>query len=108
MNLPRATTKFYAQEYQDLPFNTKLDKVGHILAKSSINLNFESFDVQNDLFSTIFGQNQANLRMARTQNFNFNYTNYISSKEFVRKKMRKTSILGISGLLSKCGERGVI
>ena len=32
-----------------------------------IDRKFESFETQNDLFLTIFGQNQANLRMARNQ-----------------------------------------
>ena len=37
--------------------------------KSSINPYFEPFEAQNDLFLTIFGQNQANLRMVRNQKF---------------------------------------
>ena len=68
MNLPRATTNFYVKECRTL--NTKL---GHnldiIRQKSSINPNFEPFEAPNDLFLTIFGQNQANLRMVRNQKF---------------------------------------
>ena len=37
--------------------------------KSSRNPDFEPFEAKNDLFLTIFGQNQANLRMARNQKF---------------------------------------
>ena len=35
----------------------------------AINPNFEPFEAQNDLFLTISGQNQANLRMTRNQQF---------------------------------------
>ena len=66
MNLPRATTDFYAQEYRDITLNTKLVILGHTYGKSSINPNFDPFEAQNNLFLTIFGQNQTNLRMAES------------------------------------------
>ena len=65
MNLPRATTNFYFQEYRDITLNTKLGKN----RAYSINPILQSFEAQNDLFFYIFGQNQANLRMARNQKF---------------------------------------
>ena len=40
-----------------------------IRQQSLINPNFEPFEAQNDLFLTIFGQNQANLRMIKNQKF---------------------------------------
>ena len=40
-----------------------------IRQKSFINPNFEQFEAQNDLFLTIFGQNQTNFRMTRIQKF---------------------------------------
>ena len=63
------TTNFYVQEYRDITLNRKLGKLRHIHAKSWINTNFEPFEAQSDLFLTIFGQNQANLRMVRNQKF---------------------------------------
>jgi hypothetical protein len=38
------------------------------------------FQAQNDLILTIFGQKRANLSMEKAKNFNFNYTNNISTK----------------------------
>ena len=51
--------------------------------KSLINPNFEQFEAQNDLFLTIFAQNQTNFRMTRIQKFQLQlyYTNHISTKE---------------------------
>ena len=63
MHLPRETTKFYVQEYRDITLNIIRQK------KRLRNPNFEPFEAQNDLFVTIFGQNQANLRMERNQKF---------------------------------------
>ena len=57
MNLTRANTNFHVQKYRDIPLNTKLGKVGHNSAKSSINPNFESIEAQHVLFSTSLGQN---------------------------------------------------
>ena len=50
--------------------------------KSLINPNFEQFEAQNDLFLTIFGQNQTNFRMTKNQKISTSkYTNHISTKE---------------------------
>ena len=76
MILPSAATKFYIQ-HRDITLNTELGKIRTKLGKISINPNFEPFGAQNYLFLTIFGQNQANLRMTRKKNFNYNYTNHI-------------------------------
>ena len=61
MDLPRATTNSYVQEYRDISLNTKLGK---------ITANFEPIEAKNVGFLTIFFyQNQADLRMARNQQF---------------------------------------
>ena len=70
MNLSIGTMNFNVQEYQDITLNRKLGKVGHNQAqKNSKNPNVEPVEAQNDLFLTMFGQNQANLRMERYQKF---------------------------------------
>ena len=45
------------------------EKVGHNQVKKSRTPDCEPFEGQNDLFLTIFGQNQANQRMERNQKF---------------------------------------
>ena len=57
-----------------------------------MNHNYTSFEPQNDLCSTTFGQYQANLRMAR-KIFNFNYTNHNSTKNWRNKPSRGVSRL---------------
>ena len=87
MNFPRATTDFFVQEYWDITLNAKLGKNRTLLGdKISLNPYFEPFETQNYIFLIIFGQNLANLRMAKNQNFNFNYTNRISTKKCKKTK----------------------
>ena len=69
MNLPRAPTNFYIQEYRYITFNTKLGKIRTLGKNSTMNPNFESFEAQNDNFFILFGKNHTNLRKKRNENF---------------------------------------
>ena len=70
MNLPRETTNLYVQEYRDITLNTKLGKSRTYIGKQvSENLILSHLRQKITYFWIFFGQNHANLRMARNQKF---------------------------------------